>query len=101
MPLYPVLLLSRPLHIFQVDAFLRHLIERRKFAQPLNRFDDAVRNIIDLGLGIEAPDAEADRAVGQVIACAESLQYIRWLQRRGGAVRTAGNRYVIDSHEQR
>src|SRR5260370_36745042 len=98
MPLYPVLLLSRPLHIFQVDAFLRHLIERRKFAQPLNRFDDAVRNIIDLGLGIAAPDAEADRAVGQVIACAESLQYVRWLQRRGGACRDRKSTRLNSSH---
>src|SRR5260370_22462669 len=98
MPLYPVLLLSRPLHIFQVDAFLRHLIERRKFARPLNRFDDAVRNIIDLGLGIEAPDAEADRAVCQVIACAESLQYIRWLQRRGGACRDRKSTRLNSSH---
>src|SRR5260370_38909618 len=98
MPLYPVLLLSRPLHIFQVDAFLRHLIERRKFAQPLNRFDDAVGNIIDLGFGIEAPDAEANRAVGQVIACAESLQYIRWLQRRGGACRDRKSTRLNSSH---
>src|ERR1022692_4337434 len=94
-------LLSRPLHILQVDAFFRHLVERRKLTQTLNGFDDAISNIVHLGFGIEAADAEANRTVRQVVTRAQSLQYIRWLKRRRGACRTAGNGDVVDPHQQR
>src|ERR1700758_3835128 len=103
---YPVLatrysLLSGPLHVFQVDAFFGHFVERRKLAQALDRFDHTIGHIVDFRLGIESPNAKANRAMRQVVAGAESLQYIRWLQRRRGARRSAGNRYVVDSHQQR
>src|ERR1035437_5763490 len=88
---FPVPLLSRPLHILQVDAFFRHLVERRKLTQTLNGFDDAICDVVHLGFGIEAADAEANRTVRQVVPRAQSLQYIRWLKRRRGACRTAGN----------
>src|SRR5712691_3167537 len=52
---YPVLfLLACPLHILQIDTFLRHFIKRRKFAQALDGFDDAIRHVIDFGGGVEA-----------------------------------------------
>ena len=40
---FAISLLSCPLHILQVDAFLRHLVQRRKLAQALHHFDHAVR----------------------------------------------------------
>src|SRR5260370_13232924 len=92
---------SSPLYIFQIDAFLRHFVERRKFAQALDGFDDAVGHVIDFGCGIEAADAETDRAVRQVVARPQSLQYIRWLQRRGGACRTTRNCNIADAHQKR
>src|SRR5258708_6874612 len=92
---------SRPLHILQIDAFLRHLVQRRKSAQTLDGFNDAVGHVIDFGSSVEAADAEADRTVRQVVAGAQSLQYIRWLKRRGGACRTAGNCDVVNAHQQR
>src|SRR5208283_2141818 len=92
---------SCPLHILQVDAFLRHFVERRKFAEALYRLDYAVGYVVDLGGGVEAADAEADRAVRQIVAGAESLQYIRWFKRRRGACRTARNCNIVDAHQQR
>src|SRR5579864_5223229 len=94
-------LLSCPLHVFQVDAFFCHLIERREFTEAFNGFDDAVRNVVDFSFGVEAADAETNGTVRQIVAGAESLQYIRWLQRRRGASRSAGNCDVVDAHEQR
>src|SRR5215469_15499826 len=94
-------LLRGPLHALQVDAFFRHFVEWRKFAQALYRLDYAISDVIDFGVGVEASDAEADGAVRQVIARAQGLQYIRWLQRRRGAGRAAGNRDVVDAHQQR
>src|SRR5579872_1979100 len=94
-------LLSCPLHVFEIDAFFCHLVQRREFAETFDSFDHAVRNVVDFGFGVEAADAETNRTVRQVVAGAESLQYIRWLQRRRGASRSAGNCDVVDAHEQR
>ena len=71
---------SCPLHVFQIDAFFRHFVERRKFAQALHGFDDAIGHVVHFGFGVEASDAEADGAVRQIVSGAQSLQYIRWLQ---------------------
>ena len=65
--------ISSPLHIRQVDAFFGHFVERRKFAEALYRLDDAVGDVVDFGFGVEAADAEADGAVGQIVAGAESF----------------------------
>ena len=71
---------SRPLYVFQIDAFFRHFVQRRKFAQALDGFDDAIGDVVNLGFGIKTTDAEADGTVRQIVSGAESLQYIRWLQ---------------------
>src|SRR5580692_10002379 len=92
---------SGPLHIGQIDAFLRHFVQRRKFAQALDGFNDTVGYVVDLGSGVEAADAETDRTVRQVVAGAQSLQYIRWFQSRRGACRTAGNCNIVDAHQKR
>jgi hypothetical protein len=70
---FPISLLSRPFHVLQVDAFFCHFVERREFTQALDGFDNAIRDIVNLGFGIEAADAETNRAVRQVVARAESL----------------------------
>src|SRR5271163_3512251 len=82
-------LVRLPLNLGYVDAFLHHLVERRQLAKLLHDVDQLVRDIINLGLGVEAAQAEADRAVRDIIAKPERLQYIRWLQRRRGAGRPA------------
>src|SRR6201982_1314447 len=92
---------SCPLHIFQIDAFLRHFVKRRKFTQAFDGLAHAIGYIVNFSLGIKAADPEADGAVRQIVARAQSLQYIRWFQRRRGACRSTGNRHVIDAHPQR
>ncbi len=77
-----------PLHTLQINAFFRHLVEWRKFAQTLHGFDDAVGNVIDFSLGVEASDAEADGAVRQIVSGAEGFQNLTWLKRCGGACRS-------------
>src|SRR5882757_8380103 len=69
-------LLACPLDALQIHAFFRHFVQRREFAQPFDRFDNTVGHVIDFSLGIEAANAEANRAVGEVIARAQSFQYI-------------------------
>src|SRR5271170_6491575 len=90
-----------PFHTLQVNALFRHLVERRQFAQTQNRFNHAIGYVIDFGFGVESSDSEADRAVRQIVARAQSLQYIRWLKRRRGACRSARNRDIVDAHQQR
>ena len=89
------------LHLLQIDAFFHHLVEWGKFAQAFSRLDDAIDNVVDFRFGIEASDSEANRAVRQIVARTQGLQYIRWLQRRRRARRSAGNCDVIDAHQQR
>jgi len=74
-----------PLDLAQVDAFLDHLVERREFAEVLHHVDDLVAHVVDLGLGVEAAQAEADGAVRDVVAEAERLEHEAGLQRGGGA----------------
>src|ERR1700686_4076982 len=100
-PLQTLVRFRRPLHTLQVHTFFRHFIEWRQFAQTQYRLNYAVAHVIDLSLGVEAPDTEADRTVRQIVARAESLQYIRWFKRRRGACRSARNRDIVDAHQQR
>src|SRR5271163_3563106 len=75
-------LVRLPLNLRNIDAFLHHLIERRQLAKFLHDVDQLVGYVIDFGLVVEAAQAEADRAVRDIVAEAQSLQYIRWLKRR-------------------
>ncbi len=62
-----------PLHTLQIHALFRHFVQRRKLAQTHYRFNHTVGHVIDLGFSIESSDAEADRAVRQIVARAECL----------------------------
>jgi len=64
---------SCPLHSLQIDAFFRHFIKRRQFAQSFDGFDDPICDVIDFGFAVKAADAETDRTVRQVVARAQSL----------------------------
>ena len=50
-----VRLLACPLHVLQIDAFFRHLVQRRQLAQPFHRFDDAVGHVIDFASVLKRP----------------------------------------------
>jgi len=93
--------LGRPLHLGKVDAFLVHLVQRRKLAQTPHHIHNLRRHVIHLGLGVKAPQPKADRTVRQIVARAQSLQHVARLQCRRSASRTAGDRNIIDPHQQR
>ena len=92
---------SSPLHIFQIDAFLRHFVQRRKLPQPLDGLNHAIRHIIDFGFSIESSNAKPNRAVRQIVARRPEPSIRSWLKRRRGACRSAGNRNIVDPHQQR
>ena len=60
--------MRRPLHALEVHALLEHLPQGRQLAQAAHVLDDEVGHVVHLLLGVEAADAEADGAVGQVVA---------------------------------
>ena len=79
------ILVGGPLDLAEVDAFFDHLVEGREFAELDDYFDDLVGDVVDFGLGVEAADAEADGAVGNVVTEAEGLEDVAGLERGRGA----------------
>src|SRR4051794_40867991 len=59
-------LVRRPLNAFDIDPLLRHLVKRRKLAQLVDLADHQLGYVIDLFLGVEATEAEANRGVGHL-----------------------------------
>ena len=57
-------------------------------------------DVVDLFLGVEAADAEANRRVRQLLADAERAQHVRRLERRRGARRARRHRDVLERHHQ-
>ena len=74
-----------PLNLAEVDAFLDHLVEWREFAEVLDDVDNLVADVVDLGLGVEAAQTEADGRVRDVVAEAERLEDVAGFERGGGA----------------
>ena len=97
----PECLVGSPLDLGEVDAFLDHLVERGELAEVLDDGDDLVGDVVDLCLGVEAAEAEADGGVSDVVAEAEGLEDVAGLQRGGGAGRAGGDSDVVDAHEER
>src|SRR5436305_6423287 len=64
----------RPLDLLYVVPLLHHLAERGHLAQAVHLADHEGRHVIDLGLGVEPADAEADARVGQLVADAQRPQ---------------------------
>ena len=85
----------------QVDAFFRHLVERRKLAQFAHHVDQFVGHVIDLFFRVEAADAEADGGMRDIVAHAQRLQHVTRLERGRRAGRAARNRDIVDAHQQR
>src|SRR5690242_21561115 len=80
----------------QIDAFFVHLVERGQLAQALDLVDDEVGHVVDLLLGREAPEAEADARVRELVADSERAQDVARLEagrRAGGA---GAHRDVLD-----
>src|SRR5574341_2028087 len=90
-----------PLDRVQVDAFLVHFPERRKLPQLRHFSLDQVYRVIDLFLGGEAPEGEANRAVRELVRAPERAQHVRGLERGRGARRARRHREVLHRHDQR
>jgi hypothetical protein len=78
-------LVGGPLDLGEVDAFFDHLVEGESSRRLTTTFDDFVGDVIDFCLGVEAAEAEADGAVGYVVAEAESLENVAGLEGGRGA----------------
>ncbi len=57
--------------------------------------------VVDLFLGAEAAEGEADRAVRQFVVAAQGAQHVGRLQGRRGAGRAGGDGQVLERHDQR
>src|SRR3972149_1429750 len=101
--LYAISLTSMcgPLNRGQVYPFLVHLPQRRELAQLRHLLLDQRRRVVDLLLGGEAPERDADRAVRQLVVAPERAQHVRGLERGRGARRARGHRDVLHRHDQR
>lgn len=67
--------------------------------RTLNTLDDLLDDVVDLLLGGEAPNTEANRRVRHVFLGAERAEHVRRLERGGGAGGTGGDGDVLDGHE--
>src|SRR5256884_6348794 len=74
-----------PLHGIQVHALLVHLPKGRKLAQLADLGAQELDGVVDLLLGREAADREANRAVGELVRAPERPQDIRGLEARRSA----------------
>src|SRR6516164_7708555 len=76
------------------------LQQRRKLAQALHCFHDAVRDVVHFFLAIKASKAKPDRAVREIFGDTERAQDVARLERRRSAGRAARHSYVADAHQQ-
>ena len=74
-----VSLVCRPLDGIQVHAVLVHFPEGRKLPELRHLALDEVGSIVDLLLGRETPERDADRAVRELVGPAERPQHVRRL----------------------
>src|SRR3569832_1783189 len=70
-------LMSRPLNRFQVHALFGHFIERKHLPQLGDDLNNLLDRIVNLIIGIETAQAEADRRVSEFRPDAKCAQHIR------------------------
>src|SRR3569832_245424 len=63
--------MCRPLHRIQADAALVHLPQRAHLAQLADALAQQLHRVVHVLLGGEAPEGEADRAVGELVVAHE------------------------------
>src|SRR5690606_436180 len=90
-----------PFDLGQVDTLFEHVPQRRQLTQLVHRLGHLAGGVVDLFLGGEAAEGEADRAVRQLVVAAQGAQHVGRLQRGGGTGGTGGNRQVLERHDQR
>ena len=78
-------LVCDPADRLEVDAFLDHLVQRAHVAELLDGLDDATDGEVNLLLGGEATDAEADGGVSELDIDAHGAKHVAGLQAGRGA----------------
>src|SRR5580693_4040998 len=74
-------LVRRPLNALEIDPLLRHLVERRQLAKLDDLPDHQLGDVVDLFLGVEAAESEADRGVRHLLLDADRAQHVGRLER--------------------
>src|SRR5690606_4213791 len=90
-----------PFNLGQVDTLFEHIPQRRELAQFGNRLANLLCRVVDLFLGGEAAEGEADGAVRQFVVAAQGAQYVGGLQGRRSTGRAGRHRQVLERHDQR
>src|SRR6185503_12828153 len=92
---------SRPLDRLEVDPLLVHFVERRHLAEPAHARDDEIGHVVDLFVGVESADAEADGRMSQLFANPHRAKDVARLEAGARARRTARHGHVFDGHHHR
>lgn len=90
-----------PLDRIQRHALLHQFPQRTQFAQETDAIRDRLQDIIDFLFRGEAADAEADTAMGALVAIAQRAQDVARLERGRGACAARGEGDVFEGHEER
>lgn len=94
-------LVTTPLNGVEVDTLLHKLPQRTELTQEGNTFLHCLENVVNLGVGGEATDAEADTAVGALVTAAESTENVRGFKGGGCTGGTGGKSDILEGHEER
>src|SRR5213078_2474899 len=90
-----------PFHLGNIDSLFGHFVKRGELAQLGDDLNHLVNDVVDLFLRVETAEAESDRGVSEVFANTQCFEYVARLQGCRSTGRAAGNRDVVDAHEQR
>src|ERR1700733_15149021 len=93
-------LVRRPLDAVQIDSFFVHLVEGRQVPEFSYFSDHEIADVIDLLLGVEAPEAESNARVRQFITESHGAKHVAGLEAGRSARRTGAHRDVLDGHHE-
>ena len=93
-------LVLAPLNGVQVNALLHELPERANVTQVLHPALHRLEHIVDLRLGGEPADTEADAAVRALVTAAQRTQDVAGLQRRRRAGAARGQCNILKGHQE-
>lgn len=89
-----------PFDTVEIDALLDKLPQRAELAEESDALPDGVEDVVDLGVGGEAADAEADTAVRALVAVAQGAEDVGGLERGGCASGTGRQGDVFQGHKE-
>lgn len=88
-----------PLDRVQVNALLNQLPEGTQLTQEVHAILNSLENVVDLGIGGESANTEADTAVGALVAATQGAENVAGLQGGGGTGTTGRQSDVLQSHQ--